>query len=135
MKPNIDGGRISGVSPISPAGYQTAVPGVILCFWYDIAAGANADYDITPTFPIRVIDSWLQLQGAGVASSVTTVKNAANAISSAMAASGSDQAVVRSASLDDARCDIAAGGTLRVSTSGGASAPAQRVYVEAIRIG
>jgi hypothetical protein len=40
------------------------------------------------------------------------VKNGASAITNAMAASGSDQALVRAATIDDAAYEIAAGGTL-----------------------
>lgn len=135
MKPNIDGGNIRNVTPISPASAGNASPGLPVLFRFELSAGANADNDITLTFPIRVVDAWLHLNGAGVASSVTTIKSTANAISSAMAASGSDQALVRNAGIDDAYRDIPAGGILRATSSAGATQPAQTVYVLAIRMG
>jgi len=101
---------------------------------FDLAAGANADNDIVLTHKTRVIDAHLILRGAGVASSVLTVKNGATAISNAMAGSGSDTALVRATTIDDASYDVAAGGTLRVTSSAGASQPACSVYVLGIRI-
>lgn len=100
----------------------------------DLAAGANADTDVILTHKERVIDAWTVLRGAGVASCVLTVKNGTNAICGTMAASGSDQALVRTATIDDANYEIAAGGTLRVTSSGGASQPTCTVYVKTIRV-
>lgn len=135
MKPNIDGGNIRGVAPISHAAAASAKPGIPIIFRWELSAGANADNDITLEFPIRVIDVWAHLNGAGVASSVMTVKNGSTAISSALDTSGSDKAVLRTTTIDDAQRDIASGGTLRATSSGGASAPAQTVYVLAMRMG
>lgn len=101
---------------------------------FDLAAGANADTDIVLTHKTRVIDAHLVLRGAGVASCVLTVKNTATAITNAMAASGSDQALVRATTIDDAAYDVAAGGTLRVTSSGGASQPACTVFVLGLRV-
>lgn len=105
-----------------------------LIYRFDLAAGANADTDIVSTHKIRVIDAWTVLRGAGVASCVLTVKNSATAICGTMAASGSDQALVRTATIDDASWEISAGGTLRVTSSGGASQPAATVFVRAVRV-
>lgn len=134
-RPNIYGGNIVGVAPISHPVAGAAKPGIPIIFRFELAAGANADNDITLDFPIRVIDAWVHLNGAGVASSVMTVKSTGNAISSAIATSGSDKAVVRTAEIDDANRDIPAGGILRATSSGGASQPAQTVYVSALRMG
>lgn len=135
MKPNIDGGNIRNVTPISPASAGSASPGIPVLFRFELSAGANADNDITLTFPIRVIDVWAHLNGAGVASSVMTVKNGSTAISSALDTSGSDKAVLRTTTIDDAQRDIPAAGTLRATSSAGATQPAQTVYVLAIRMG
>ena len=105
-----------------------------LLFRFELAAGALADTDIIVTEKIRVIDAFLILRGAGVASTTLQVKNLTNAISQAMAASGSDQAVVRSATLDDANWEISVGGTLRVTSASGATQPAAIVFVKAIRV-
>lgn len=100
----------------------------------DITAGTNADTDVTLTHKTRVIDAWLLLRGAGVTSAVLTVKNGANAITDGMAASGSDTALVRASTIDDAYYEIAAGGTLRVTGSGGAAQPEATVYILGIRV-
>jgi len=100
----------------------------------NIAAGALGDTDVVLTNKTRVIDAWLVLRGAGVATTTLQVKNGANAITNAMAASGSDQAVVRCASIDDAYHEIAAGGTLRVTSATGATQPDAVVYVLGIPV-
>lgn len=100
----------------------------------DIAAGALGNTDVTLTHKTRVIDAWLVLRGAGVATTTLQVKNGANAITDAMAASGSDQALVRAASIDDAYHEIAAGGTLRVTSATGATQPDATVYVLGVRV-
>lgn len=100
----------------------------------DIAAGALADTDVVLTDKTRVIDAWLVLRGAGVASTTLQVKNGATAITNAMAASGSDQALVRATTIDDASWEIAAGGTLRVTSASGASQPAATVYVFGVKV-
>ncbi len=135
MKPNIDGGNIRGVAPISHAAAGSAKPGIPIVFRFELAAGANADNDITLEFPIRVLDVMTVLKGAGVASSVMTVKSTSSAISSALDTSGSDTAVVRATTLNDANWNIPSGGILRATSSGGASQPAQEVIVTALRMG
>ncbi len=110
------------------------VGGIPLLYRIDVAAGANGNVDVVVTHKIRVINAWLVLRGAGVASATLQVKNGASAITDAMAASGSDKAVVRAAQLDDAAWEIAAAGTLRVTGAGGASMPDATVFVEAIRV-
>lgn len=105
-----------------------------LIYRFDLAAGALADTDIVVTEKIRVIDAHLVLRGAGVSSTTLTVKNGSTAISNAMAASGSDQALVRATTLDDASWEVAAAGTLRVTSATGATQPAATVYVTAVRV-
>lgn len=100
----------------------------------NIAAGSNADTDVVLTDKTRVTGALVVLTGAGVTSAVLTVKNGANAITDGMAASGADQALTRAATIDDAQHEIAPGGTLRVTGSGGASQPAAVVYVTGIRV-
>lgn len=100
----------------------------------DLAAGALAETDVVLTHKTRVIDAWLVLRGAGVATTTVKVQNGATTITDAMAASGSDKAVVRAATLDDAQWDIAAGGTLRIKTETGATQPACTVFVLGARV-
>ena len=104
-----------------------------LIFRIALAAGALADTDVIMQVGVRVIDAFLILQGAGVATTTLTVKNLATAITDPMAASGADKALVRCATIDDASYEIAAGGTLRVTSATGASQPAATVYVCCVR--
>ena len=99
-----------------------------------IAAGALGDTNVVLTHKTRVIDAWLVLTGAGVATTTLTVKNTGDAITDAMAASGSDQALVRAAVINDAFHEIAAGGTLRVTSLTGATQPDAIVYVLGVRV-
>ena len=99
-----------------------------------ITAGALADTDVVLTHKTRVVDAWLVLRGAGVATTTLQVKNGATAITDAMAASGSDTAVVRCATIDDASYEIAAAGTLRVTSATGASQPNATVFVLGYRV-
>ena len=110
------------------------VGGIPVVHRIDLAAGALANTDVVLTHKTRVIDCWLILRGAGVASTTIQVKNTAAAISSLMAASGADQALVRTTSIDDAAHEIAAGGTLRVTSATGATQPAATVYVLGVRV-
>jgi hypothetical protein len=110
----------------------TPVP--MLIYRIDQAAGANADTDIVLDQKIRVVDVWVVLTGAGVASSVCTLKSTANPISDAMATAGSQKAVVRCATIDATYHEIAAGGRLRITGSAGASQPALTAYVLAVPI-
>jgi hypothetical protein len=137
-RPNIFGGEIRGgildARGIANVANANAVGGVILLYRINQAAGANGDTDVTVEHKIRVIDAWLVLTGAGVASSVCTVKNGATAITDGMATTGADKALVRAATIDDAQHEISAGGTLRITGSGGASQPALTMYVLAVRV-
>lgn len=100
----------------------------------DITAGALGDTDVVLTHKTRVVDAWLILRGAGVATTTLTVKNGANAITNAMAASGSDTDLVRAAQINDDNHEIAAGGTLRVTSLTGATQPDATVYVSGVRV-
>jgi hypothetical protein len=110
------------------------IGGVPVLHRVDITAGALGNTDVTLTHKTRVVDVWLVLRGAGVASTTLQVKNGATAITDAMAASGSDTAVVRCATLNDAAWEIAGGGTLRVTSATGATQPEATVFVLGIRV-
>jgi hypothetical protein len=110
------------------------IGGIPVVHQIDITAGALGNTDVTLTYKTRIIDAWLVLRGAGVASTTLQVKNGTNAITDAMAASGADQALVRAASIDDAYHEIAAGGTLRVTSATGATQPDATVYVIGYRV-
>ena len=138
--PTVDGDALSKGDAIIAGGEAAVVAddnvigGIPVIHRIDITAGALGDTDVTLTHKTRVIDAWLILRGAGVATTTLQVKNAANAITDAMAASGSDKALVRAAEIDDAYHEIAAGGTLRVTSATGATQPEATVYVLGIRV-
>lgn len=125
---SLDGTDVSNVADANVIG------GVPVIFRINITAGALGNTDVVMTHKVRVIDAWLVLRGAGVATTTLQVKNGANAITDAMDASGSDQDLVRAASIDDAYHEIAAAGTLRVTSAVGATQPNAVVYVSAIRV-
>lgn len=109
--------------------------GVIpVLFRIKIAAGALATKNLIMTHKIRVIDAWLHLDGAGVATTTLQLLNGVTAITDAMAASGAIKAVVRCAQIDATQQDIAAGGTLAVVSATGATQPAATLFVLGIRV-
>lgn len=110
------------------------IGGIPVIHQINIAAGALGNTDVVLTHKTRVIDVWLVLTGAGVATTTLQVKSTGNAITDAMAASGADQAVVRAATINDANHEIAAGGVLRVTSATGATQPDAIVYVLGYRV-
>lgn len=119
---------------ITDVANANVIGGIPVIHRVDIAAGALADTNVVITNKTRVLDAWLVLRGAGVASTTLQVKNGATAITDAMAASGTDKTVVRCATIDDAQHEIAAGGTLRITSATGATQPAAVVYVLGVRV-
>ena len=113
---------------------DAVVGGIPLIFQIDIAAGALAAKNVVMTHAIRVLDVWVVLTGAGVATCVLTVGEGANDITDDIAVSGSDTDIVRAAEIDDDNHEIGAQGSLRVTTSVGATQPDCIVYVLAQRI-
>lgn len=122
----IDGGNLMYSTSLNVVGTIPVIHRVT------VAAGALGNTDVTLTYKTRVIDAWLVLTGAGVATTTLQVKNGASAVSDAMAASGSIKAVVRAATLDMTTADIAAGGTLRVTSATGATQPDAIVFVKGL---
>ena len=110
------------------------IGGIPVVHQINITAGALGNTDVVLTHKTRVIDAWLVLTGAGVATTTLTLFNGATAITDAMAASGADKALVRAATIDDAAHEVAAAGTLRVTSATGATQPAATVYVLGYRV-
>lgn len=126
-------GALTGTK-VATVANANAIGGLIVLHRIDITAGALGNTDVTVERKTRVVDAWLVLRGAGVASTTLQVFNGSNAITNAMAASGSDTAIVRAASLDDAHWEIAASGTLRVTSASGATQPDATVYVMGVLV-
>lgn len=103
-----------------------------------IAGGAAGNTDVVLTHKTRILDAWaVHTGGAGETSDTVQVLNGSNPITDAMSWAGADKAIVRAASIDDAYHEIAAGGTLRVTTTDddtGGDVGAGVVYVLGVRI-
>lgn len=97
----------------------------------DTATGGTNSVSLTMERKFTVIDAHAVLKGAGTASDAYQVFNGSNAISDAVdISSASDKDIVRIGEIDDARMEIAAGGTLKVTSTGGnTDNPALSVYV------
>lgn len=93
----------------------------------------TADYDFKTPFALRVIDVVvIKTSAAGGAGDTVTVKNGSTAITDAIDVNDADKTVSRPTTIDDAQFDVAAEGTLRVS-SNDATNPSCEVYVTCYR--
>ena len=110
------------------------VPGTPVVYHVNLDAGAIGNTDKVITNKFRVTGAYFILRTAGVLNTTIQVFNGSNAITEAMAAGGSDTAVVQAAVLNDANFEIAAGGTLRVTTATGATQPGALVVVEGVLV-
>lgn len=114
------------------------IGGIPVLHRINIAGGAAGNTDVVLTHKTRVIDVWaVHTGGAGEANDTIQVFNGANAISDAMSWAGADTALVRAAAINDANHEVAAGGTLRVTTTdddAGGDVGAGIVYVLGIRV-
>jgi hypothetical protein len=114
------------------------IGGLTVLHRINIAGGAAANTDVVLTHKTRIIDAWaVHTGGAGETSDTIQVKNGTSAITDAMSWAGADKALVRAAEIDDAAHEIAAGGTLRVTTTDndtGGDVGAGVVYVLGIRV-
>ena len=126
-------GILAGVA-IKGVADANVIGGIPIIHTIAIAAGALAETDVTLTHKTRVIDAWVVLTGTGVATTTLKVQNGATTITDAMDVSGSDKAMIRATTIDDAQHEIAAGGTLKVKTETGATQPAAVVYVLGVRV-
>ncbi len=141
-------GEASGISTLgagSLAGTVLAnvadanvIGGIPVVHRINIAGGAAGNTDVLLTHKTRVIDAWcVHTGGAGEAGDTIQVFNGAAAVSDAMDWSGADTLVVRAANIDDAAHEVAAGGTLRVTTTdsdAGGDVGAGIVYVLGLRV-
>jgi hypothetical protein len=105
----------------------------------NIAGGAAGNTDVVLTHKTRIIDAWaVHTGGAGEANDTIQVLSVAGgAITDAMSWAGADAAIVRAASIDDANHEVAAGDTLRVTTTdddAGGDVGAGVVYVLGVRV-
>ena len=100
-----------------------------------VTGGANADHDVVITHKTRITGVKIIKKSAAGTTSTITVKNGASAITDAVATVGADNTTYLAATIDDSTYEIAAGGTLRVSSaSASADAPQCLVLVEGYRV-
>ena len=130
-------GSLEGTTVANVAA-DNVIGGIPLTFIVAIPGGAAAVKNVLMTHKVRVLDVHaVHTAGAGEANDTIQVGNGANAITDAMDWSGADNVIVRAASINDANHEIAAGGSLRVTTTdndAGGDVGAGIVYVTAIRV-
>ena len=97
----------------------------------DTATGGTNSVSVTMERKFTVIDAHAVLLAAGTTSDTFQVLNATNAISDAVDISSvGDKGIARIGEIDNAHMEIAAGGTLKVTSTGGnTDNPALHVYV------
>jgi hypothetical protein len=111
-----------------------ATPGMRVSFQFALPAMANGNTDIIMPYKVRITDVYVIQQEAAMTSGVVRLYNGANIISGTMSTAAADQTKVAAATIDDAYWEVAAGGTLRVTSSGGATQPKCMVFVEGVLI-
>gem|GEM_PF-3329100 len=133
----ITGAKIATIAETAGSGSVTA--GMPQLIAVTIAGGAAANTDITTVTAVRIIDAWAVHEGgAGEASDTIQVADGSgNPITNAMDWSGNDKIVVRAGEIDDAAFEVAAAGTIRVTTTdddSGTDVGAGVVYILAMPI-
>ena len=104
-------------------------------FKINCPGGATANFDITVTNKIVVLDAFCVLEAGGTTSDTIQVKNGTSNITNALdtGAGVLTGAVVRATAISTANTVISAGGTLRVTQTdgGGSDCPEVNVYIMA----
>lgn len=119
----------SKITPPTVADVNTR-GGIPVVHRIDIADAASADTDVVLENKTRVLDvQVVKTGGAGAASNTITVKNGATAITDAIDMNVADKVTKRAGTIDDAQHEIAAAGTLRVSSAKSGGNCACTVYV------
>ena len=97
----------------------------------DTPTGGTNSVSLTMERKFTVVDAHAVLKAAGTTSDAYQIFNGSNAISDAVSiASAGDKDIVRIGEIDDAQMEIAAGGTLKVTSTGGnTDNPALAVYI------
>ena len=128
----LTGLKVANVADANTAG------GIPVVHRIAIAGGAAGNTDVVLDHKTRVLDVWAVMGAAGeVGDTIQVLSVAGGAITEAMSWAGADKALVRAAELDDANYDVAAGDTLRVTTTdsdAGGDVAAGEVYVLGIRV-
>jgi len=115
------------------------IPVIITKSWTDAATGDVEIYNANAPFKFRVIDAWLENQGANGANAnsiqVCAAAAGANAITDAMSLNNkADTEIVRAASVDDSEGTVAASGSLYLRQVKAGGTMAGKAYIMAIRV-
>jgi hypothetical protein len=114
---------------------SAVIGGIPVVHMVPVSGTGKAAVNVTLTHKTRVLDAHVILRGSGVTGGTITVCNGATAITDVMVVSGSDQAIVRAAAIDDAAYEIAAAGSLRVTPGAtGTDATPCLVVVTGVRV-
>lgn len=124
----VDGSNVSNVADGSVVG------GLYVIHTAKLVAGAIGNTDIVLPRKTRIVNVQTILQGAGVLNCTLQIKNGTDAITEAIDISGADKSKNWAYLIDDAYWDIAAGGTLRITTATGATQPDVYVIVQGMLV-
>lgn len=120
----------AAVAGAAIASNQTAA-GTPVVYVFAVPDAATGDIDIVVDRKIEVFDVVCQKQNGAGAANTMQIKNAATAISDAIACA-TDNAVTRAGTIDDAQSTINAGGTLRLTATRAAGTRNALVIVHAL---
>lgn len=124
-----------GIAAANVATVADGAFGVPVLYRLDIADAATANYDLTTTFKVRVIDAWtVKTANAGGAANTVQVLSTAASITDAMSINVNDEAITRAATINDANAEIASGGKLRVTVTKAGGNAACIVYVSCVKV-
>lgn len=107
--------------------------GIPILYHISVAAGTNGNTDLIATYKTKIVDVWVRPTTTVAAATLQVKNGTTNVITDAMAANTAG-AVTRCASIAAAYDVVNAGGTIRVTGSGGATQPAADVYILGYRI-
>lgn len=105
----------AGVANVADA--QTS-PGVPVCYTFNIADGATANYDIVVDDKFEVLEVvTIKTSADGGAGDQVVIQNGASAISDAISMNHTHKTITRAATIDETHNVIAAAGTLRAAVT------------------
>ena len=128
-------GQIVTGAKVANVANANVIGGVPVVFRADLA-DASGDVDIVSTHKVRILDAVVRARGTNGANANTVqIFNGANALSDAMALQNKSSGdLIRAASLVVAQQDIAAGGTLKITSTKAGGDCTATIYITAIRV-
>lgn len=125
----VTGAKVANVANANVIG------GVPVVFRADLA-NASGDVDITSTHKVRILDAFVHVRGTNGANANTVqIFNGSNALSDAMALQNKSSGdMVRAASMVVAQQDVAATGTIKITSTKAGGDCTATIYITAIRV-